>query len=166
MFYQSNERHCNEITSSRRSILILGDGSYSRLLLIIAELLILLILVVQGLYTSLRVRASLTLIGATLTLVLRLLYRLLLQQLLLQLLLLLLRRIHAMRHVRLVRMVYDLVGDDVVRRLRLESQQFAQVIGQISRILRLWLYRRLGYPAILRLLMLLLSLTFVSGVAA
>lgn len=69
-----DEKHSNEDVSLRRSVLILGDRSYARLLLIIvAELLILLVLVVYGLYVGLLVRASLTIVGATLTLVLRLL---------------------------------------------------------------------------------------------
>lgn len=159
---KTNERHSNKDTSSRWSVLILGDRSYSRLLLIIVpELLILLVLlVVRGLQGSRRVRASLTLVGATLTLVLRLLQYRLLYRLLLQLLLLLLLLLHAVRHVRFIRTVHDLIGNDVVRRFRLELQQCAQMVWQIGRIVGLRLCRRLG-P-----LVLLLSLTLAPGVTA
>lgn len=133
---ETNERHSNEGTLTRRSVLILGNRPYARLLLIIAKLLlILLVLVIRGLYESLRVRASLTLVGATLTLVLRLLQYWPLLQLLLRLqllmwlrlrlqllLLLLLLRVYGMRHVRLIWTVHDLVGNDIVWRLRLKFQ--------------------------------------------
>lgn len=116
-----------------RSVLVLSHGSYARLLLIVTKLLLivtnLLGLVVAG-HVSLCVSARLGLVSATLTLILRLLHRLLLQllQLLRLLLLLLVRRTYGLRYVRFVgSTIRDLIGEDVVRRLRLEFKQFSQL---------------------------------------
>lgn len=71
-----------------------------------------------------------------------------------------------LRNVGLVRAIDDLIGDYVVRGLRLKLQDFLNRSGNVRRVLGLRFRRWLRYPLVLGLLLGLLtlrSLTLLSG---